>query len=118
MEYYEMDTVDQVRDCVSFMQDNGYTHGFVDYWYASTMMEVSNGTLNVGGMTEPEGGQIHLKRWGTSKSVFEPANMPQKVVVFIHREKAADFEALFPALPLVHEGWIFNGYEADSGLIQ
>jgi len=119
MEYYAMDTVDQVRDCAAFMQENGYTHGFINYWYASPMIELSNGALNVAGIQNAESSErIELCRWGSSKSAFEPENMPEKVMVFIEREQAPAFESLFPALPLVHEGWIFNGYEADSSLIQ
>jgi len=119
MEYYAMDTMDQVRDCAAFMQENGYTHGFINYWYASPMIELSNGALNVAGIQNAESSErIELCRWGSSKSAFEPENMPEKVMVFIEREQAPAFESLFPALPLVHEGWIFNGYEADSSLIQ
>lgn len=115
-----MDTVDRVRDCADFMRENGYTHGFIDYWHATPMIELSDGALNVAGITESYRSADHIEmyRWGIAKSPFEPENMPEKVIVFIEREKAYDFEAAFPQIPLVHEGWIFNGYEADSSLIR
>ena len=33
-------------------------------------------------------------------------------------DKAAEFEKNHPQVPLVHEGWIFNGYEIDASLIK
>ena len=120
LSYTETTTVDQVRDCIAYMQDHGYTHGLINYWYANPMVELSDGSLFVGplGTEHLADGILKLDHWGTFKSAFEPENMPQKVIVFIKREECASFEAGFPDAPLLMEGWIFNGYELDSSLIE
>ena len=84
------------------------------------MIEMTDGELNVAGLAAgfEKRGQLEMHRWGASKSAFDRERMPEKAVVFIDRSWADEFEAVFPGLPLVHEGWIFNGYEADSSLIQ
>lgn len=120
MDFSIMNTVDRVRDCVDFMQENGYTHGYIDYWYANPMIEMSDGALNVGALLDnyEDTRQIALYRWGTSKTAFSQENLPEKVMVFIERQASKGFETTFPDAPLVHEGWIFNGYEVDSSLIE
>ena len=117
--YTEMNTVDQLLDCVDFMQNNGYTHGFIDYWYANTMMEMSDGTLNVAGLEADyvESDSLVIHDWGTFKSAFEPQNLPEKVMVFAKHKDCWLFEKNHPDACLVHEGWYLNGYEVDSSLI-
>jgi len=118
--YTEVDTVDQVRDCVEFMQSNGYTYGFINYWYANPMIEMSNGELMVGPLVPDSAadGSLDMMRWGTYKSAFEKENMPAKVIVFIQRVESASFEEHCPEAMLLMEGWIFNGYEVDASLIK
>lgn len=116
--YTEMNTIDQVKDCADFMLEKGYTHGLINYWYACPIIELSNGALNVTGLENDRNGYIIRCRWGTSKTAFAPENLPEKAVVFIKRGENEWFETDFPDAPLVHEGWIFNGYEVDTSLIQ
>ena len=120
LSYTETNTADQVRDCISYMQDNGYTHGFIDYWYANPMIELSDGSLFVGPLSNEylSDKTLHMYRWGTLKSAFDPEKMPEKVMVFIKRKECVAFENVFPDAPLLMEGWIFNGYELDSSLIE
>lgn len=119
IDYYDMDAMDQVRDCVAFMQENGYTHGMIDYWYASVMVEMTDGGLTVVPLeSDYSDHALSINKWGTFKSDFRQENLPEKIVVFIKQENCELFEAAFPNLPLLQEGWIFNAYEAGSELIK
>lgn len=115
-----LNAMDEIRDCVTFMQENGYNHAMTDYWYANVMMEMSDGKLTVAPMliNYQEDPSISLQEWGTSRLAFARENLPSTILIFIKREKADEFEAHYSLLPLVHEGWIFNGYEVDTSLIQ
>ena len=120
LSYREMDTVDQVRDCVDFMQQNGYTHGLISYWCANTMIEMTDGELNMIGLRlkYDEEFPIKMQRWGSVRSAFSEENLPEKVIIFVHRGDADQFEENIDVGNPVHEGWIFNGYEVDSALIR
>ena len=112
--------MDEVRDCIDFMQENNYTHAMTDYWYANVMMEMTDGELTVAPMlvNYQETPALSLQEWGTSRSAFAKENLPPKMLVFFERAKAAEFEKNYPQVPLVHEGWIFNGYEIDASMIK
>lgn len=117
--YQQMNAVDQVDDCVDFLQENHYSHALINYWYANTMIELSDGSLSVAGFEDEYEytKTFPLYRWGMPKSAFASENLPEKVVVFIRQEETERFEAIFPdALP-VYSGNDFFGYEVDASLI-
>jgi len=117
--YTEINTVDQVRDCIDFMQEKGYSHGMIDYWYASTMVELTDGKLTVAALDNKfESHTLPIYKWGTFKSDFAPEKLPDKIAVFIQRNQCKSFENSVPEAVLLHEGWIFNAYEADSSLVE
>ncbi len=117
--YKNMDAVDYVDDCVAFMQENGYTHGLTDYWYANVMREVSDGELFIAPVkvVTAEGFQLQFQKWGTSKTLFQPEKLPEQIVIFMKHEHCDEFKRSFPQVPLVFEGWQFCGYLADTNLL-
>lgn len=112
----QFDAMDEARDCVSFMENSSYKHGMIDFWYANLMMEMSNGELTVAPLLINRSGEklLKLQEWGTSRSAFARENLPEKIVVFFRGPNEEMFLQHYPDAPMVHDGWIFNGYEIDA----
>ena len=105
---------DTARVYADFMQENGYTHALVPYWYANVMEELTDGELAVGplGLKQTEEGlTINLDRWGTSRTAFAKENLPERLLVIVSEEQVDQFEKAFPHLPKVFEYWYNCGYE-------
>ncbi len=115
----EMDTVDGVHDCVAFMRENGYTHAMIGYWYSNVMVEITDGELKVAPLTiiGGENPRLEMDRWGTSKSAFQPDQLPEKIVLFIPHDECEQFKQLFPQVEPVFDGWRFCGYLADAEML-
>ncbi len=115
-----MDTAQFARQYAGFMLENGYTHGLINYWYASVMTEVSDGRLTMAPLLDdrvhPE--QITMEQWGTSRTAFAAENLPEKVIVFIHSATKEMFENANPSAVLVYEDSSVCGYEISSDDIQ
>lgn len=111
--------MDEVSDCITFMQENGYTHAMTDYWFASVMMEMTDGELTVAPMliNYDDEKPISLQEWGTSRTAFAPENRTAETILFFERTKAKEFENNCPEALLVHEGWFFNGYKVDTASV-
>lgn len=113
--YTDIFLKDTARIYLDVMQENGYTHALVPYWYASVMMEMTDGELTVGPLyvrTTDEGLVIDLYRWGTSKTAFVKENLPERLLVIVSEEQVDQFEKAFPHLQKVFEYWHNCGYEA------
>lgn len=118
MPFLNMDVAEKARELTGFMQENGYTHGMVDYWYANVMMELTDGEIvmaplhSIDPFHSRESLQVY--HWGTSKTAFNRKNLPETVIVFITRDKVSNFESVFPEAQKVYEAYSFNGYEVDA----
>lgn len=123
LSYTEMDTVEALRDCMTFMQENGYSYAFIDYWYASVLTEMSDGKLTVGPVVksyaEGDGESIlSLYSWGTSKTAFLPENLPDTLLVFVRWEdELPTFLEKFPDAKQVWEGYRFAACEIPKDLL-
>ncbi|MBR3872587.1 MAG: hypothetical protein IKJ26_00295 [Clostridia bacterium] len=111
----EMNVADSVQDYVTFMKDNGYTHGMIDYWYANVMMEVADGEITVAPLLVYDNAQgepvITVYKWGTSRTAFARKNLPEKIVAFIDAAAAQDFEQDYPHAVRVYQDSSMSGYE-------
>lgn len=110
----DMFVVDTARAYIDFMQENGYTHAITPYWYANTMMELTDAELTVAPLWLRDwNGQtfISIDPWGTARTIFEKDTLPQKLVVFVPEANVARFEQAFPQLPKVFEYWGTRAYE-------
>ncbi len=103
--YLETDTAQQAKECVAFLQENGYDCAAAYYWDASAIREVSNGEITV--IPVAEGDLMNPKpyRWGTQKSICRKENMPESFVYFFPSQYAETFERENPHLEQVfHNG--------------
>ncbi len=108
-----MSVVEHSVDCVNFMQENGYTHGLILYWYANVMMEMTDGELIMAPLAlelETDPPYVGVFGWGTSRSAFARENLPDEVIVFVPHVHTNRFDALFPQAQEVFDGWDFAGY--------
>ena len=124
LNFGNMNVVEELRDCVEFMQEEEYTHAVIDYWYANPMMELSNGELTVAPMeltfaeNEAQEDTLSISPWGTSKTAFRPENLPDTVLVFLRWEnELPTFLERFPDAVLVWESAPFSACEIDKELL-
>ena len=104
--HQDLTCVDECRDCVAFMQENGYQYGMMPYWHANVMIELSNGSLTIlpyEDAAPPE--EIQVYHWGTSRFYCQRENLPDELVVFVPHGEADRFAASHDGARLVWEGW-------------
>lgn len=104
--HQDLTCADECRDCVAFMQENGYQYGMMPYWHANVMIELSNGSLTIlpyEDATPPE--EIQVYHWGTSRFYCQRENLPDELVVFVPHGEADRFAASHDGARLVWEGW-------------
>ena len=104
----EIDTAAEARECAAFMQKEGYTHGMAIYWYASVIMEVSNGQEDVVPCMLAEDGTVIHFPWGSRKSAFYRENLPDEMIVFL--ADGYDVTGRYPEAVQVFSGSRLNGY--------
>lgn len=104
--HQDLTCADECRDCVAFMQENGYQYGMMPYWHANVMIELSNGSLTIlpyEDAAPPE--EIQVYHWGTSRFYCQRENLPDELVVFVPHGEADRFAASHDGARLVWEGW-------------
>lgn len=104
--HQDLTCADECRDCVAFMQENGYQYGMMPYWHANVMIELSNGSLTIlpyEDAAPPE--EIQVYHWGTSRFNCQRENLPDELVVFVPHGEADRFAASHDGARLVWEGW-------------
>lgn len=104
--HQDLTCADECRDCVAFMQENGYQYGMMPYWHANVMIELSNGSLTIlpyEDAAPPE--EIQIYHWGTSRFNCQRENLPDELVVFVPHGEADRFAASHDGARLVWEGW-------------
>ena len=104
--HQDLTCADECRDCVAFMQENGYQYGMMPYWHANVMIELSNGSLTIlpyEDAAPPE--EIQVYHWGTSRLNCQRENLPDELVVFVPHGEADRFAASHDGARLVWEGW-------------
>lgn len=104
----ETDTAAEARKCAAFMQEEGFTHGMAIYWYASVIMELSNGQMDVVPCTVTEDGTVAQYPWGSRKSDFSRKNLPDEMIVFL--ADGYDLTERYPEAVQVFSGSRLNGY--------
>ena len=104
----EIDTAAEARECAAFMQKEGYTHGMAIYWYASVIMEVSNGQEDVVPCMLAEDGTVIHFPWGSRKSAFYRENLPDEMIVFL--ADGYDVTGRYPEAVQVFSGSRLKGY--------
>ena len=110
-----LNLTDECRDCVAFMQQNGYTHGVMQYWYANVMMELSDGDVTMlPYLYTLEPGVLQMYQWGTSKTAMRRENLPDRIPVFVIHQYADDFQANHPSAVCVWQGWKFTAFEMPT----
>lgn len=77
--------VKTAREYADFIMETGYTHVIVPHWwYANTMMELSDGKVKTAPVhCDWEDGSLvaRLNCWGTSKTAFAKENLPETLLL-------------------------------------
>lgn len=120
LEFQRLDVADELMDCAAFLQQNDYTHAMIYYWWATPLMEMTDGEYKVAAFVEDQHAEYRLSfyKWGNFRDDFVPENLPPKMLVFVRFSKAAEFERQYPNAVLKHDGYAFKGYEIDTNQIE
>lgn len=106
---------DTAQKHADFMKEASYTHALAPYWYANVIMELTDGELTVAPLAlldgEKDAVRIGVYRWGTSKTAFEKASLPDKLVVFVYGSDAPKLERGLAQVKKVYEDRSVCAYE-------
>ncbi len=79
--YTERDTVEHLTPVVGFLQDNGYTFGYANFWDANVITEMTNGQIEM--VNTNIGQQLTPYNWLMSKKLLEPGYHTGKTFVLL-----------------------------------
>ena len=108
------------RQVSAYLVDQGYEFGYATYWNGNIMQELSNGTLQLANISDPE--EFAFFKWSSESAYYEPEYETGKVFLLLSEEEFADYgdaKVLTIGKEIYHEnGFVVYGYESNQELLK
>lgn len=104
---------------ITYLEDNQYYFGYATYWNGNITQELSNGTIELANIDDPE--NFDFFKWSTESSYYDLDYPTGKVFLLLTEEEATDYadaEVIQAGQKVYDDGvFVIYGYASNEDLL-